>query len=300
MTGDELLLFGGLFLVVMTAVTVGGYVFLNRREVASAVSPAPAAIPSLADRETWAGALQWMGDRAPATGRDGDEVRKRLIAAGYRNPAAVSAFRGLRYLGMALGAVLALVGSIFTGGNGFVGAICAVGIAYMAPDRVLDRLVKRRERRLRSALPAALDLLVLSIEAGQTIDTAVQETSRGLRNTSPELSGELNLLSAELRTSTSRADSLRAFAERNGEVELKRLANLLIDTDRFGTSLAPALRNHARYMRTRMRQQAQEKARKVGVKLIFPVFFLIFPSVVLVTLGPAALMIMAQMKDLMK
>jgi tight adherence protein C len=101
----------------------------------------------------------------------------------------------------------------------------------------------------------------------------------------------------DLRTSTSRADSLRALADRNGEPELKKLSSLFIDTDRFGTSLAPALRNHARYLRIRLRQQAQEAARKVGVKLIFPVFFLIFPSVILVTLGPAVMLIMTQMKQ---
>ena len=90
------------------------------------------------------------------------------------------------------------------------------------------------------------------------------------------------------------------MADRNGEAELKKLANLFVDTDRFGTSLAPALRNHARYLRIRMRQQAQEAARKVGVKLIFPVFFLIFPSVILVTLGPAVMLITSQLKELMK
>jgi len=104
----------------------------------------------------------------------------------------------------------------------------------------------------------------------------------------------------ELRTGSSRADSFRALGARNKEPELRKLANLLVDSDRFGVSIGPALRSHAKYLRTRFRQQAQEKARKVGVKLIFPVFFLIFPSVLLVTLGPACIMMFQQLKTLVQ
>ena len=103
----------------------------------------------------------------------------------------------------------------------------------------------------------------------------------------------------EMRANTSRVDALRNFVARTREPEIKKFTGLLIDTDRFGTSLGPALRVHARYLRTRFRQGAQEKARKVGVKLIFPVFFLIFPSVILVTLGPAVLLIFSQMKNIL-
>jgi tight adherence protein C len=104
----------------------------------------------------------------------------------------------------------------------------------------------------------------------------------------------------ELRTGGTRAESFRALAARNNEPELRKLANLLIDSDRYGVSIGPALRSHAKYLRTRFRQQAQEKARKVGVKLIFPVFFLIFPSVLLVTLGPACIMMYTQLNNLLK
>jgi tight adherence protein C len=97
-----------------------------------------------------------------------------------------------------------------------------------------------------------------------------------------------------------RADAFRNLAIRTGEPELRKLSNLLIDSDRFGSSLAPALKTHAKYLRTRFRQQAQEAARKVGVKLIFPVFFLIFPSVLLVTLGPACIMMYTQLQVLLK
>jgi tight adherence protein C len=178
-------------------------------------------------------------------------------------------------------------------------AICGLGFGYLLPDRVLDRLARRRIDRMRRGLPAALDLLVLSIEAGQGLDAAILDTSRGLRGTHPDLATEFTQLQLELKANTSRADALRNFATRAKDLEVRKFANLLIDTDRFGTSLGPALKTHARYLRIRFRQVAQERARKVGVKLIFPVFFLIFPSVILVTLGPAVILIFTQMKNLL-
>ncbi len=170
----------------------------------------------------------------------------------------------------------------------------------MLPDRVLERLARRRVERLRRGLPAALDMLVLAVEAGQGLDAAILDTSRGLRVSHPDLAAEFTQLQLELRANTTRVDALRNFVDRSSkDMELRKFANLLIDTDRFGTSLGPALKTHSRYLRIRFRQMAQEKARKVGVKLIFPVFFLIFPSVILVTLGPAVILIFTQMKNLL-
>ncbi len=169
----------------------------------------------------------------------------------------------------------------------------------LLPDWVLERMVSHRVTLLRRGLPAALDLMVLAIEAGQSLDAAIIDTSRSLRISYPDLASEFTQLHLELKANTSRVDALRNFADRTNEPELKKFAALLIDTDRFGASLAPALRTHARYLRTRFRQIAQERARKVAVKLIFPVFFLIFPSVVLITLGPAVILIFTQMKNLL-
>jgi len=292
MIAEHWALLGTLFLAIMAAVTATGYWVMGRS--------ARATTAGTTGSGDWADTFQWLGEVAPTTARDGDQLRRRLVAAGYRSPSAIVRFRGIRYAGVAGAVLIALLIAAFSGGSGLIAAICVGGVAYMLPDRVLEILVKRRRRRLRSALPAALDLLVLGVEAGQAIDTAIAETSHGLRATYPDLATELNILGMELRTTASRADTLKAMAERNGEPELRKLANLFVDTDRFGTSLAPALRNHARYLRIRMRQQAQEAARKVGVKLIFPVFFLIFPSVILVTLGPAVMLITTQLKTFMK
>lgn len=174
--------------------------------------------------------------------------------------------------------------------------ICGGAFGYMMPDRILTMLASARAKRLRRALPSALDLMVLALEAGQSLDQSIIDTSRALKSSHPDLATELLLLHLDLRANTSRADSLRNLAERNEDPELRKVTTLLIDADRFGTTLGPALRTHSRYLRIRFRQKAQEAARKLSVKLIFPVFFLIFPSVVLVTLGPAAIMIMTQLK----
>jgi tight adherence protein C len=129
------------------------------------------------------------------------------------------------------------------------------------------------------------------------LNVAILDASSELRQAYPDLSAELAQVHLELRAGKSRSEALYHLGERNSEPELRKLANVLIDSDRFGTSLGPALRAHAKYLRTRMRQQAQEAARRVAVKLVFPVFFLIFPSVLLVTLGPAVLNMMAQLRS---
>jgi tight adherence protein C len=114
------------------------------------------------------------------------------------------------------------------------------------------------------------------------------------------LSGELHQVQIEMPASRSRAEVFRALSDRNTEPELKRLAQVFLDSDRFGTGLAPALRTHVKFLRIRLRQQAYEQARKVSVKLVFPVFFLIFPSVILVTLGPALIQVYSQLNVLLK
>jgi tight adherence protein C len=298
----------GLFLFVLAAVSAAGYIFVlrpSRTEGADVHIPAPIALgqrdlPSA--QAAVAGVFQMLGEAMPGARSRAEDARVKLIAAGYRWPAAVSIFFGIKcatavLLGVA-GAWLALLNRPDFS-DAVVPAICGLGLGYLVPDRVLDRLAKSRMDRLRRALPAALDLLVLGIEAGQGLDAAIVDTSRGLRVTYPDLAAEFTQLHLELKANTSRADALKNFADRSRDLELSKFAHLLIDTDRFGTSLGPALKTHSRYLRIRFRQVAQERARKVAVKLIFPVFFLIFPSVILVTLGPAVILIFQQMKNLL-
>jgi tight adherence protein C len=243
-----------------------------------------------------------VGEALPGRKAQAAAARILLAAAGYRWPSAVSVFLGIKCgASIMLGTAFAWAAVTYQPGTSvaFLPAICGIGFGYMLPDRILERMVRRRSEQLRRGLPAALDLMVLAVEAGQSLDAAIVEASRGLRLPHPELAAEFTQLHLELRANPSREEALRNFAARGRDLELRKFTSLLLDTDRFGTSLGPALRTHARYLRTRFRQGAQEKARKVGVKLIFPVFFLIFPSVILVTLGPATILLFAQMRSLL-
>ncbi|HEV2202799.1 MAG TPA: type II secretion system F family protein [Bryobacteraceae bacterium] len=297
----------GLFLLIVVAVTAAGYVFVLRpSQNSSAAAQLPAGL-ALGQQDLPPAqaavfdAFRLIGEAMPGSGNN-TELRRQLVAAGYRWPSAVSIFTGIKAASALLWGVAAAWGAMI--GRSDTGAaalalLCGGGFGYLIPDRILDRLVRRRVAQLRHALPAALDLLVLAIEAGQGLDAAILETSRGLRVSHPALASEFTQLQLELKANTTRTEALRNFAARSRDMEMRKFANLLIDTDRFGTSLGPALKTHARYLRIRFRQMAQERARKVGVKLIFPVFFLIFPSVILVTLGPAVLLLMTQMAKLM-
>jgi tight adherence protein C len=300
-------LLAGLFLFILAAVSVAGYVFVLRPskneapeiEIPAGISLEQHDLPVA--QAAFVGAFRLLGEAIPNSGKQ-EELRRQLIAAGYRWPSAVSIFLGIKAATALLFGTAAAWGALANTGevaDAGLATICGLGFGYLIPDRVLGRLGTARVGRLRRGLPAALDLMVLAMEAGQSLDSAILDTSRGIRVTHPELASEFTQLQLELRASTTRLEALRNFAARSQDMEMRKFANLLIDTDRFGTSLGPALKTHARYLRIRFRQLAQEKARKVGVKLIFPVFFLIFPSVMLVTLGPAVILLFTQMKSLM-
>jgi tight adherence protein C len=295
------------FLFTLAAVTAAGYVFVLRPvrvRAGEAQIPAPIVLgqPDLPVAQAAVlDMFRLIGEAMPGQRQQAASARKMLQAAGYRWPSAVSVFLGIKCgAAVMVGAAAVWAALTFGSGNSFLlPAVCGVGFGYLLPDRILERMARRRADQLRRGLPAALDLMVLAVEAGQGMDAAILEASRGLRISHPELASEFTQLNLELRANASRLEALQNFAARGRDQELRKFTNLLIDTDRFGTSLGPALRTHAHYLRTRFRQAAQERARKVSVKLIFPVFFLIFPSVILVTLGPAAILLYTQMHALL-
>ncbi len=312
MSGSELGLLVGFFLFILAAISVAGYLLIGRSADTAggpsgsmeAVMPSVLSFESQSPESTSASVLdafRSVGELFPAAREESNPLRRKLITAGFRFAGSVHVFYGIKCAGaLALGMLGAWAGFTFQP-EPFLAVmplLCAAALGFMLPDKLLGGMAARRLVRLRRGLPAGLDLMVLGIEAGQAMDQAVLDTSRGLKNTYPDLSREFTLLSLELKATNSRIDTIRGFAERNPDLELRKFANLLSDTDKFGTSLGPALRSHAKYLRIRFRQTAQERARKVGVKLIFPVFFLIFPSVILVTLGPAVILIFKQMRVL--
>ncbi len=300
----ELWMLGAFFLFVLAAVSVAGYFVMGRTAgQTAAAEPGPSSLLTTHRQSDGFGGLvrvfEIIGENVPGARAADNPLRAQLIQAGYRLASAVRIFYGIKCASALTFGMLVLGIALWAPADPMLPAICAAAFGFMIPDRVLARVKKARNLRLRRGLPSAMDMLVLAVEAGQSIDQAMVATSRGLKSNYPDLAAELTTLQLEARASNNRTEALRNFASRTKEPELKKFAALLLDTDRFGTSVGPALRDHAKYLRIRFRQEAQETARKVGVKLIFPVFFLIFPSVVLVTLGPAVILIFTQLKGLL-
>jgi len=171
---------------------------------------------------------------------------------------------------------------------------------FILPNFMLEKRIKKRLTTLRLALPDALDLMVIAVEAGLGLDQAIQYVANELRNAHKELTEEFMLTNLEIRAGKRRSDALKNLGERSGEPELRKLTAILIQNDRFGTSVAESLRQHSDHLRVRRRQEAEERAAKVGVKLVFPIFFFILPAMMLVCAGPGVLGVVKYLLPLMK
>ena len=296
------------FIVVMASVVLVGRFILQRSEeggdnapdIPEGLSVEDAPLPST--QALLARAFHFMGESVPAGKRDNEPLRGRLLKAGYRWPTAVTIFQGIRIASaLAIAGVVGWTILLWKGEEAatLVPVLCAGGFGYLFPERVLKTCIRARGKRIRSGVPAAVDLLVLAMEAGQSLDQAMHEVAKALSGTYPDLSEEFIFYGLEMRAGKSRYDALRRLSERSPDAELQKLAGVLLDSDRYGTSLGPALRTHARYLRVRMRHGAQEAARKLSVKLTLPVFFFIFPSVLLVTLAPAVLQMRESLNRMM-
>jgi len=168
-------------------------------------------------------------------------------------------------------------------------ALGGAALGYLMPGMMLGRLAKKRQHRIRLSLADALDLLVVSVEAGLGLDQALLRVGEELAFAHKDLSDELRLVNLELRAGKARSEALRNLADRTGVDDLSSLAAMLIQTDKFGTSVAQSLRVHSDTLRTKRRQRAEEAAAKTGVKMVFPLVFCIFPAIWVVTIGPAAI-----------
>ena len=237
--------------------------------------------------ETVVRTLKNLGKYAPQSPSELGKLQRRLVCAGFRGKEALAVFIGLR-LGFALLTFGVASSPLIVRPNLFL-ALGVAALGYLMPSMVLGRLAKRRQHRIRLSLADALDLLVVSVEAGLGLDQALQRVGEELAATHPDLSDELRLINLELRAGTARADALRNLAARTGVDDLSSLAAMLIQTDKFGTSVAQSLRVHSDTLRTKRRQRAEEAAAKTGVKMVFPLVFCIFPAIWVVTIGPAAI-----------
>ena len=231
--------------------------------------------------------LKKFGAMAPQSRSEMGKLQRKLVTAGYRTHEAVAVFFGIR-LGCALTIFALLASPLFGKPHLMLGLVgCALG--YLLPSMVLGRLAKRRQHRIRIGLPDALDLLVVSVEAGLGLDQAIQRVGTELDFAHPDLSDELRLINLELRAGKGRVDALRNLADRTGVDDVSSLVAMLVQTDKFGTSVAQSLRVHSDTVRTKRRQRAEEAAAKTGVKMVFPLVFCIFPAIWVVTIGPAAI-----------
>jgi tight adherence protein C len=228
-----------------------------------------------------------LGERAPRSIKEMSSLRQRLVQAGYRRDEALAVFFGIRVVG-ALGLFLVFSTGI-VGRSSLLLALGGLGLGYLLPGMLLARLAKRRAHRIRLSLADALDLMVVSVEAGLGLDQALQRVGAELASAYPDLSDELRLVNLELRAGKARAEALRNLGQRSGVDDLNSLVTMLIQTDKFGTSVAQSLRVYSETLRTKRRQRAEEAAAKTGVKMVFPLVFCIFPAIWVVTIGPAAI-----------
>jgi len=234
----------------------------------------------------------------PKSQKEKSIVRQRLIQAGYRNESAMRPFYGAKVL-----IPLALAGLVTVTGlaklSPFIIYLSAVGIGFLVPDFWLGRRITRRQKRIERGLPDVLDLLVICMEAGLSLDQATKRTSEELVRAQPELCDELTLVVLEQRAGQARTDAWKHLSDRTGMDSVRNLVSMLVQAEQFGTSLARTMRVQSETLRTQRVQKVQELAAKTSVKLVFPLVFFIFPALFLVTLGPAALLMMDSFKQMM-
>jgi tight adherence protein C len=247
--------------------------------------------------------LQQVGARMPASDAEKATLKTKLIRAGFRSEHAAGVFFGSRVVTAVVLGLLCIAMTARMPANPALN-IAMIGFGGMTgwvlPKMFLEKRAKKRQETLRLSLPDALDLLVVSVEAGLGLDMAIQHVARELQVSHPELSEELALVNLEMRAGKRRVDALRNLAERTGEDELRKLVAILVQSDRFGTSMGESLRTHSDFLRNRRRQEAEERAGKVGVKLVFPIFFFILPSMLVVAAGPGLLQIFKYLFPMMK
>lgn len=255
------------------------------------LAPAPAPAAGLPPSRTplWHELVSRIGTAVPASPRSLPRLKVRLIRAGFRHPNAARYFQGIRLLTtllFAAGGLLVAWRVHAPAENSILGVGAAAALGYVAPMQALLLRVRRRQHAIARGLPNALDLMVVCVESGLGIDQTMLQVARELQSAHPEICSEFTAMNLELRAGKRRADALHNLADRTGVEDVKRLVAVLVQTDRFGTSIAQCLRGYADYLRAMARQRAEERASKLAVKLVFPIFFCVLPSLFVVTIGP--------------
>jgi len=240
------------------------------------------------------GMLTSVGSMFPSSPVQVNRSQLMMIRAGIRQPDAMVAMRGVRLL-VPVGLVAVVFFSGYYRANPFFIFLLTAVVGYMIPETWLLWRIRSRQHKLRRGLADGLDLLVICVEAGLGLDQALLRVSQELRVTHPELSDELQIVNMEMRVGKSRMEALRELARRTGLDDIQALVAMLVQTERFGTSIAQSLRVHSDDLRTKRRQRAEELSAKTTVKMVPPLVFFIFPALMVVMLGPAVLALMRQL-----
>jgi tight adherence protein C len=243
-------------------------------------------------RERIQQAIDPISKAIPLSSADVSRTRRWLIQAGLRDAIDVNYYFGARVLMAAIG--FGIVATF----SGFGNLLLLVGVpalGFFLPRFFLKRMIKERQSRIRLALPDALDLTVICVEAGLALDQALMRVGQDLHHAHPDLSDEFHLVNLEMRAGKPRVEALRNLVERTGVDDIRALVGTLIQTDRFGTSVAQALRVHSDSLRTERRQRAEEQAAKTTIKMVPPLVIFILPSIIFVTIGPAVIELIRQL-----
>lgn len=298
-----------LFVLLMTIISVYGYrAYVRPSRIYDRVggmNDAGAGVEAVGakPRDMVVRIFEQIGEQIPLSGADLTISRRDLMMAGFRSDAAIRIFMGMKVIFAIVLVMFGISVNTHVTANPVLRVVFIIacgGLGYYGPVFYLESLVKKRQQKLRISLPDALDMMVISVEAGLGLDQALQYVGREIEYAHKELSEELSLVGLEMRAGKRRAEALRNLADRTGESELRKLVAILSQSDRFGTSMGESLRTHSDFMRMRRRQDAEERAAKVGVKLVFPIFLFILPSMMLVAAGPALLKVFRDLFPMMQ
>jgi tight adherence protein C len=226
------------------------------------------------------------------------KLRARLTAAGFRGESAGRVFLGLKFAGLMVGLMFGastILPFLGVGQKSLIGVVVVAAVLFYLPDLVVGFIGRSRQQQIFCGLPDALDMMVVCVEAGLGLDQAMRKVADEMKRSYAVLAEEFSVSNFQLQMGRPKADVLHELGARTGVKDLRTLAGVLVQADRFGSSVAQALRVQSDAMRTRRRQLAEEKAAKTAVKLIFPLVLFIFPGIFVVLVGPAAITMMRQM-----
>jgi len=286
-----------IFLSISLVTVLVGLRLGRRTQAVDRIAPREAAPSFLLPSSSlaWRELVGRIGSVVPASARDLPALKRRLVRAGFRQPHVARLFYGARALSAAAGALAALGIGLQLAVDNLLMTVAFGGLAgYLLPMQCLIIRIRRRKRAIQKGLPNALDLMVVCVESGLGLDQTTIQVARELLRAHPEICDEFAVMNLEMRAGKGRAEALHNLADRTGVDDLKKLVAVLVQTDRFGTSIAQSLRAHAEYMRAMARQRAEEQASKLPVKLVFPIFFCVLPSLFVVTLGPVMVQIVRE------